>query len=433
MNEIITIQIGQGGNQIGTKFWETISYEHGIRPDRLWSGDDERQRECIDVFYNKETGGRYFPRTILVDLDDEQSLTWQELPFGSLFRPKNCMILNIGGADKNWAKGFYTHQPQFVDDILDAVYKEANLCDSLQGFMIFHTLGGGTGAGLGSLLLARLRAEFPEKTIVTCSVFPSLGVNDSVVKPYNTTLAIEHLIKNADLTLCIDNQQLYDICFRSFGLTSPTYDDLNTIATQMVSGFTAPLRFPLADASRLTLKDLVEHLVPSPHLKFITPGLAPLLPSGSRQYHGLTLQELIPKMLDANNMIAAADPRQGKSLSASASFRGNNIWIEEISEQMAKLQAQNADCFLSSSPNSIKNWVCEIPTTGLEHSVTFANNTTAIQSLLMRFGEEFEAMFRRKAFLNWYTDEGMDEQAFMKAERSLNDLIFDYQRAGGEW
>lgn len=37
-------------------------------------------------------------------------------------------------------------------------------------------------------------------------------------------------------------------------------------------------------------------------------------------------------------------------------------------------------------------------------------------------------MFRRKAFLHWYTGEGMEELQFSEAGDSLNDLISEYQQ-----
>ncbi len=49
--------------------------------------------------------------------------------------------------------------------------------------------------------------------------------------------------------------------------------------------------------------------------------------------------------------------------------------------------------------------VCDIPPKGLKMSATFIGNTTAIQEMFKRISEQFTAMFRRKAFLHWYTGE----------------------------
>merc|ERR1711953_578591 len=61
-------------------------------------------------------------------------------------------------------------------------------------------------------------------------------------------------------------------------------------------------------------------------------------------------------------------------------------------------------------------------------SVTFLGNSTAIQEMFKRVAEQFTAMFRRKAFLHWYTGEGMDEMEFTEAESNMNDLVSEYQQ-----
>merc|ERR1711920_330275 len=65
---------------------------------------------------------------------------------------------------------------------------------------------------------------------------------------------------------------------------------------------------------------------------------------------------------------------------------------------------------------------------GLKMAATFIGNSTAIQELFKRISEQFTAMFRRKAFLHWYTGEGMDEMEFTEAESNMNDLISEYQQ-----
>merc|ERR1712125_189870 len=76
----------------------------------------------------------------------------------------------------------------------------------------------------------------------------------------------------------------------------------------------------------------------------------------------------------------------------------------------------------------IKASVCDIPPKGLKMAVAFAGNSTAIQEMFKRVAEYFTAMFRRKAFLHWYTGEGMDEMELTEAESNMNDLIAEYQQ-----
>ncbi|XP_023567830.1 tubulin beta-2B chain-like [Octodon degus] len=255
MREIVHIQAGQCGNQIGAKFWEVISDEHGIDPTGSYHGDSDLQLERINVYYNEATGNKYVPRAILVDLEPGTMDSVRSGPFGQIFRPDN-FVFGQSGAGNNWAKGHYTEGAELVDSVLDVVRKESESCDCLQGFQLTHSLGGGTGSGMGTLLISKIRKEYPDRIMNTFSVMPSPKVSDTVVEPYNATLSVHHL-----------------------------------------------------------------------------------------------------KM-----------------------------------------------------------------------SATFIGNSTAIQELFKRISEQFTAMFRRKAFLHWYTGEGMDEMEFTEAESNMNDLVSEYQQ-----
>merc|ERR1719194_303509 len=113
-------------------------------------------------------------------------------------------------------------------------------------------------------------------------------------------------------------------------------------------------------------------MIPFPRLHFFMIGFAPLTSRGSQQYRALTVPELTQQMFDAKNMMAAADPRHGRYLTACALFRG--------------------------------------------------------RMSTKRVAEQFTSMLRRKAFLHWYTGEGMDEMEFTEAESNMNDLVSEYQQ-----
>merc|ERR1712033_35292 len=139
MREIVHIQAGQCGNQIGAKFWEVISDEHGVDPTGSYHGDSDLQLERINVYYNEATGGRYVPRAILLDLAPGTMDSVRAGPFGQLFRPDN-FVFGQTGAGNNWAKGHYTEGAELIDSVLDVVRKEAESCDCLQGFQLTHSL-----------------------------------------------------------------------------------------------------------------------------------------------------------------------------------------------------------------------------------------------------------------------------------------------------
>ncbi|KAK1427786.1 hypothetical protein QVD17_16481 [Tagetes erecta] len=97
--------------------------------------------------------------------------------------------------------------------------------NGLTVFQVCHSLGGGTGSGMGTLLISKIREEYPDRMMMTFSVFPSPKVFDTVVEPYNATLSVHQLVENADECMVLDNEALYDICFRTLKLTTPSFEE----------------------------------------------------------------------------------------------------------------------------------------------------------------------------------------------------------------
>ncbi len=132
---------------------------------------------------------------------------------------------------------------------------------------------------MGTLLISKIREEYPDRMMLVCpnpllmqvlhhmhlssqlsesglvrlttnvcvqtfSVVPSPKVSDTVVEPYNATLSVHQLVENADECMVLDNEALYDICFRTLKLTTPTFGDLNHLISAVMSGITCCLRFP---------------------------------------------------------------------------------------------------------------------------------------------------------------------------------------------
>ncbi|KAK5644342.1 hypothetical protein RI129_005642 [Pyrocoelia pectoralis] len=424
MREIVHIQIGQAGNNIGSKFWEVICDEHGVDPRGHFHGNSDLQLERINVYFNEVTGGRFVPRAVLVDLEPGTMDVVISEPFGKLFHPDNIIVGHVG-AGNNFAKGRYTEGAELCDYMLDVIRKEAEGCDCMQGFQLTHSIGGGTGSGMASLLLEKLREEYPDRIITTFTVTPSPKVSDTVVEPYNATMCVQYLLENTDETYMIDNEALYDISYRTLKLSSPSYGDLNHLISAAMSGITTCFRFP--GQLNADLRKIMVNMVPYPHMHFFMPGFVPLTSRHSQAYRAITVPDLVQQMFDAKNMMCACDPRKGKYLTAASIFRGR-MSTREVDEQMLNIQNRNSTFFVEWIPNNVKTAICDIPPRGLKMSATFIGNTTAIHEMFKRLSEQFSAMFRRKAYLHWYTGEGMDENEFWDAETCINDLISEYQQ-----
>ncbi|KAF5911868.1 hypothetical protein HPG69_015846 [Diceros bicornis minor] len=150
MREIVHIQAGQCGNQIGAKFWEVVSHEHGIDPTGTYHRDSDLQLDRISMYHNEATGGKYIPHAILVDLEPGTMDSVGSGPFGQIFRPDNLVF-----GQSRAGCCHYTEGAKLVDSVLHVV-QEAESCDCLQGFQLTHSLDGDTGSGMGTLLISKI-------------------------------------------------------------------------------------------------------------------------------------------------------------------------------------------------------------------------------------------------------------------------------------
>lgn len=92
------------------------------------------------------------------------------------------------------------------EELIEMIDREADGSDSLEGFVLIHSIAGGTGSGVGSYLLEKLNDRFPKKIITTYSVFPNhQDQADVVVQPYNSLLTLKRLVLNADAVVVLGN------------------------------------------------------------------------------------------------------------------------------------------------------------------------------------------------------------------------------------
>jgi len=423
VREILHIQVGQCGNQIGNRFWQTVIAEHNLDGSGYYQGKNaERDLDKVSV-YMRSAGERYVPRACLVDLEPGTVDVIKASPVGTLFKPDN-FVFGASGAGNNWAKGHYTEGAELIEEALDVIRKEVENCDCPQGFQITHSLGGGTGSGMGTLVLLKLRDAYPDRILATFSVYPSPKVSDTVVEPYNAVLSSHQLLENADETFVIDNEALYNISHNVLKQNAPTYSDLNYLISCVMAGVTASLRFP----GKLNgdLRKLGVNLVPFPRLHFFLIAQAPLQSQDNKAYQLVNVQELTNQCFSPRNFFANVKPDDGKYLTASLLFRGK-MSTQEVDENIEKRQSNNSDDFVEWIPNNMKTSVVEVPPKDVEQSCTFVANTTALKGIFQRLATQFGAMYKRKAFLHWYKGEGMDEMEFQEADKNVRDLITEYQ------
>lgn len=437
VREIIHVQVGQCGNQVGTAFWKAVFKEHDLgvngnyeRPAKVDDADGDGipdTLENVEVYFRptseEKMNAKYIPRAVLVDLEPGTMDVIKGCSIGQVFKPDN-MCFGANGAGNNWAKGHYTEGAELVEEVLDKIRQEIEQCEAPQGFQLFHSLGGGTGSGMGTLLLLKIRDGYPDRITTTYSVYPSPKVSDTVVEPYNAVLSSHQLLENSDETFIVDNEALYNISNNVLKKQNPTYSQLNDLIAQATCGITSSLRFP--GALNGDLRKLGVNLVPFPRLHFFLITQAPLAAKEDSNKAVLNVKELRKQAFSQRNFYSNVKPDDGKYLAGSFCFRGP-MSTQEVDDNMEKLQQEHGDDFVEWIPNNLKSAIITRPPTTSGMSCTFIANTTALKSIFQRLATQFGAMYRRKAFLHWYKGEGMDEMEFQEADKNVRDLITEYQ------
>ena len=183
MRECISVHVGQAGVQIGNACWELYCLEHGIQPDgqmpsdkTIGGGDDS-----FNTFFSETGAGKHVPRAVFIDLEPTVVDEVRTGTYRQLFHPEQ-LITGKEDAANNYARGHYTIGKEIVDLVLDRVRKLADNCTGLQGFLVFHSFGGGTGSGFGALLMERLSVDYGKKSKLEFSVYPSPQISTAVVE-----------------------------------------------------------------------------------------------------------------------------------------------------------------------------------------------------------------------------------------------------------
>ena len=310
--EIITLQLGQCGNQIGSEFWKQLCAEHGISPDGTLqeyahNGDDRK-----DVFFYQADDDHFIPRNLMIDLEPRVVNGIQSSAYRDLYNPENFYVAGDGGgAGNNWASGF-RQGSEHEDHVMEMLDREADGSDSLEGFVLCHSIAGGTGSGMGSYMLERLNEHFPKKLIQTYSVFPNWDNSpDVVVQPYNSLLTLKRLTLNADAVVVLDNTALNRIAVERLKLSNPTVNQLNSLVSTVMAASTTTLRYP--GYMNNDLIGLVASLIPTPRCHFLMTGYTPIMLSEGQTsaIRKTTVLDVMRRLTQTQNIMVSASTRKG--------------------------------------------------------------------------------------------------------------------------
>jgi tubulin alpha len=441
MRELVSIYIGQAGVQIGNSTWELYCLEHGIRPDGQMVGSTGGHTPSTSLgdnsyrtFFSEGASGKQVPRAICVDLEPGVIDQVRSGTYRSLWHPEQ-LISGKEDAANNYARGHYTVGKELVDTALDRIRKLTDVCNGLQGFLIFHSVGGGTGSGFASLLLDRLAADYGKKSKLDFCVYPSPQVSTAVVEPYNSVLATHGLLEHTDVTFLLDNEAVYDVVKRCLGIERPSYLNLNRLISQLISSLTTSLRFD--GAMNVDVTEFQTNLVPYPRIHFMLCSYAPIISAEKAQHEQMSVVELTSSCFEPANMFAKCDPRNGKYMACCLMYRGDVI-PKDVTSAVATIKTKRTVQFVDFVPTGFKcgvNYEAPACVPGgdlakVTRAVSLSANTSAIAQVFARLDHKFDLMYAKRAFVHWYVGEGMEEGEFSEAREDLAALEKDYEEVG---
>ncbi|KAJ3152929.1 Tubulin epsilon chain [Geranomyces variabilis] len=469
MSNSIVVQVGQCGNQIGSRFWDMVLQEHALH-NRRGIYDDALSAFFRNVhpttFANRPVGagnGRITglrARGVMIDMEPAVVGAIARSPLGDLF-DDNQRVTADSGSGNNWSVGNCVYGPVYRDEILEAVRQQAEHCDALQSFFMLSSLGGGTGSGLGSYVCEMLSDEYPNVYRFVAPIVPS-GDDDVVTSPYNSVLSLSKLIDCADCVLPIENEALLDIHARVLAESKPAvgadarssrrrtgtaltdsgavefaaggmcaspgrkthpFDAMNNIAANLLMNMTSSMRFE--GTMNVDINDIVTNLVPFPRLKFLLSSMAPLYTLSDPAAARPAPRRLDQMFLDAfarDTQLVRCEPKAGRYLACALIARGD-VEISDLRRNIERMSTHLR--FPDWNREAWKIGLCSVPPLGQPRCLLALANNCCIRQNFGNLRGRFLKLYKRKANLHHYTA-NMDVGDIAAASENVRDLVEEY-------
>ncbi|XP_015127403.1 tubulin epsilon chain isoform X1 [Diachasma alloeum] len=467
MSQFVCVQVGQCGNQIGSAFWPLVLHEYGIETtsggvnqlkiQKDYEKNVDDLSEAFNSFFHVAETSRKFSfsklsdltadgsvkaRAILIDMEDSVVSRYRHGHLKNLF-DETCTVTNYPGSGNNWAEGYYSHGRAYEKKIMETLRRNAERCDSLHGFLLMHSLGGGTGSGLGTATLKLLVDEYPHVERFVSCVYPAQN-QDVVTAPYNVLLATRELIEYATCVFPADNGALFDICRwqergrdnqdqARYNNTASPFQDINSVIVNMLLHLTSGARFP--GHLNADMNDLATNLVPYPHLHYIFSSISPISMTASTiplAQSNKNIDELFTNVWSRSHQLIKFDPLQPKAMIIGAAHiaRGN-CSMDDMRRNIKRFQTKVK--FTPWSKETMKIGLCSVPPAAHPASLLCLINSSAMRFMFQSLITQFDKLYKKRAHVHHYLQvNGFEEENFLTSREFLSSVYDKYKQLDNE-
>lgn len=246
--------------------------------------------------------------------------------------------------------------------------------------MLLHSIAGGTGSGLGSLLLERLNDRFPKKIIQTYSVFPdTTNSGDVVVHPYNSVLSMRRLVQNADSVVVLDNGALSHIAADRLHVQEPSFQQTNQLVrgtgrcpdamrrghlseadgrnqvSTVMSASTTTLRYP--GYMHNDLVSILASLIPTPRCHFLMTAYTPFTGDQVEQAKTVrktTVLDVMRRLLQPKNRMVSTVPGKKSCYISILNVIQGEVDPTDVHKSLLRIRERRLATFIPWGPASIQ-------------------------------------------------------------------------------
>ncbi|KAF6097988.1 tubulin delta 1 [Phyllostomus discolor] len=393
---IVTVQLGQCGNQIGFEVFDALFSDSHCTQGLCSKRENEAYRSsCKERFFNEEENGVPIARAVLVDMEPKvinqtlskavQSSRWK-------YGQRSCFCQKQGSGN-NWAYGYSVHGPRHEESVMNLIQKEVEKCDSLGGFFIIMSMAGGTGSGLGTFITQNLQDQYSSSLKMNHIIWP-YGTGEVIVQNYNSILTLSHLYRSSDALLVHENDAVHKICAKLMNIKQISFNNINQVIAHQLGSVFQPTyseegsfhyrRNPLGIDWQ------------------VQPPLSRLPTLGKRS---------LSEQLRFNTSIANLVVLRGKDVHSAdvAGFKDPALYTSWLGPD-----------------NAFNVWKTQRAFSKYEKSAALVSNSQFLVKPLDMIVSKAWNMFASKAYIHQYTKFGIEEEDFLDSFTLLEQVVASY-------